>query len=180
VKRAALLALAALLASCSSETTESCPAGVVATLAFSGELTAGAGLSPGLDPDPAMTDCDAAKLGFPSVENRADLAFRGTLATDGTGASGALCRAGAPILFGTRAGPRWTVEEATDGAVLGACGPTCAARSRVVIAGDLAPDPTPVFTGALVEQLTPAAGNCGGCVLPCAARYQLTGAEEAP
>ena len=91
-------------------------------------------------------------------------------------------RADGPILFGTHAGVRWRVEEGADGAVLGGCGPTCAARSHVVITGDVTPnttDPT-AFTGALVEQLFFADGACGPCVLPCAARYALDATLEAP
>lgn len=178
----ALAVLAALLvAACSQEAAQSCPGEPVASFAFSGAFSGGA-LAAGLDPDPALTDCDPA-VGFPrGGPTKPALSFRGTLSADATGSGGALCRADGPILFGTHAGVRWRVEEGADGAVLGGCGPTCAARSHVVITGDVTPnttDPT-AFTGALVEQLFFADGACGPCVLPCAARYALDATLEAP
>jgi hypothetical protein len=173
VPRALAAALALLLASCTEESEEACPGEVVSQLAFAGASVAAGQLGEGLDPEPALTDCSAA-MAFPPT-----LAFGASLAVDGTGSAGALCRGDGAVLFGTRIGDRWVVEESSDGAVLGGCDPTCAARSRVVVAGDLDPGRTS-FSGALVEQLTAAGGSCGACVLPCAARYALTGAAEAP
>jgi hypothetical protein len=182
VPRASLIVLLAFLASCTSDAEQSCPGAVVATLGFTAAPKAAGELEPGMDPEPALTDCGPA-IGFPvdADGHRAALPpFRGSLAGDAAGPGGALCRSSGRILFGTRAGTRWVVEDSTDGAVLGGCGPTCAARSRVVIAGDLTLEPAPSFRGALVEQLTPTGGTCGACVLPCAARYQLTGTPEGP
>jgi len=172
----AVLAATLLATACSPEAAQSCPGERVASFTFDAEL-ATSGLAPGLDPDPLLTDCDPA-VGFPDSL----VPFRGTLSADATGSGGALCRGVGPVLFGTHAGVRWRVEDEADGAVLGGCGPTCAARSHVVITGDVVPnttDPT-AFTGALVEQLTFADGACGPCFLPCAARYALHGSVEAP
>lgn len=166
MKRAALLPLLILLAACAPEPTASCPGEPVGIFAFTA----------GLDPDPALTDC-AAAMKFPP-----SLSFRGTLSADPTGPAAALCRSDGPVLFGTRSGTRWEIVNEADGAVLGGCSPTCAAHSRVVITGDVVPDasaPTG-FTGVLVEELTVTDGACGACVLPCAARYALTGTAEAP
>ncbi len=168
--------LAALLVTaCSPEAAPSCPGERVASFVFDADFPT-SGLAPGLDPDPALTDCDPA-VGFPSA-----LQFRGTLSADATGSGGALCRSAGPILFGTQDGVRWQVEDSADGAVLGGCGPTCAASSHVFIRGDVFPDTTApaTFAGALVEQLTFDDGACGPCVLPCAKRYALDGTVEAP
>jgi len=172
----AVLAATLLATACSPEAAQSCPGERVASFAFDGDF-ATSGLAPGLDPDPALTDCDPA-VGFPSPLKQ----FRGTLSADATGSGGALCRADGPVLFGTHAGVRWQVEDSADGAVLGGCGATCAASSHVFIWGDVVPDTTDptAFTGALVEQLTFADGACGPCALPCAARYALHGSVEAP
>jgi hypothetical protein len=142
----------------------------VGVFRFQGALVADA---PGLDPEPSLTTCSF-DPGFPT-----SVGFSGTLAGDVDGSAAALCRDG-PVMFGTHSGARWTVEISTDGAVLGSCGPTCGARSRTIVAGDVGPDPSAptTFQGALVEQLTPSAGDCGGCVLPCAARYALTGTTQ--
>ncbi len=177
----AVLAATLLATACSPEAAPSCPGDPVASFAFDGDF-ATSGLAPGLDPDPLLTDCDPA-IGFPrGSPTAAALSFRGTLSADATGSGGALCRSAGPILFGTHDGVRWQVEDSADGAVLGGCGPTCAARSRVVITGDVAPDTTApaTFAGALVEQLTFVDGACGPCILPCAARYALKGTVEAP
>jgi hypothetical protein len=141
----------------------------VGAFSFAGALATE--VAAGLDPDPDLTTCSW-DPGFPS-----SVSFPGTLAGDLDGAAAALCRDG-PAYFGTHAGARWTVEAISEGAVLGSCGPTCAARARTVVTGDLLPDPSAPteFRGALVEQLTSSAGDCGGCFLPCAARYELTGA----
>jgi hypothetical protein len=174
VNRSALLLLAVV--SCASEATTTCPGEPVARFAF--EATAATTATPlpaGLDPDPAVTDC-AAALGFSDTLTT----FAATLSHDPDGSAGALCRTGGRVLYGTRTATRWDVEAASDGAVLGACSPTCVARSRTVIVGDVSPDadaPTS-FGGALIEQLSPRA-DCGSCALPCAKRYVLTGAPEA-
>jgi hypothetical protein len=74
------------------------------------------------------------------------------------------------------------VEASSPGAVLEACGPTCAATSRLVIVGDVLPDleSPQEFRGGLVEQLSASEGSCDACVLPCAARYALTGTVQRP
>jgi hypothetical protein len=132
-------------------------------------------LPPTLDPNPDLTTCVALDPVFPTTVD-----FVGTLAADPDGSAAALCRDG-PVFFGTREGSRWKVDIESDGAVLGSCGPTCVARSRTFVWGDVSFDPTgpTSFDGALVEQLTRSAGDCGAC-LPCAARYTLTGTVMEP
>ncbi len=178
MKRAALLPLLVLLAACAPEPTASCPGERVGSFAFSGTKREAGMLAAGLDPDPALTDC-AAAVGFPDPSL---LPFTGTLSADATGPAVALCRSDGPVLFGTRIGTRWKIVNEADGAVLGGCGPTCAAHSGVVITGDVVPDASAPaeFSGALVEELTVMDGACGACVLPCAARYALTGTVEVP
>lgn len=177
MKRAALLPLLVLLAACAAEPTASCPGERVGSFAFSGTKTEAGTLAAGLDPDPALTDC-AAAVGFPDPSLPP---FTGTLSADATGPAAALCRSDGPVLFGTRSGTRWEIVNEADGAVLGGCGPTCAAHSRMVIRGDFPDASAPAeFSGALVEELTVMDGACGACVLPCAARYALTGTAEAP
>jgi hypothetical protein len=177
VTRAALLALASLVAGCTTDDPASCPGGPVGRFSFiATRVAAGEPLAPGVDPDPALPDCSSA-MGFPPV-----LTFSGELSSDATGGAGLLCRANGATLFGTRSGTRWVVEDRSDGAVLGGCDPTCAARSRVVFSGDVQPDvvsPTG-FDGALVEQLAATSGTCGACVLPCATRYTLDGTVVTP
>jgi hypothetical protein len=169
--RTAALALAVLLASCTSEEEPSCPGTPLARLAFGGALASGP-LEAGLDPQPDLTTCSF-DPGFPG-----SIAFTAALAADPEGTAAALCASS--IYFGTRAGARWRVESTSDGAVLGACGPTCLARSRTILTGDVGPDPSaPVeFRGGLVEQLTPIT-ECGECTIPCAARYTLVAAPGA-
>jgi hypothetical protein len=172
-RAAVLVALAVVLSSCTEETEQSCPGEVVEAFAFTGTPRIAGELGT-LDPVPALTDC-APALGFP-----ASLAFGASLAADAGASAGALCRNDGAVLFGTRTGDHWTLEETTEGAVLGGCDPTCAARSRVVISGDVVPGTPAAFAGALVEQLTATGGVCGACVLPCAARYALSGVPETP
>jgi hypothetical protein len=174
LSHAAALALAA--AACTADPPPTCPGEKVAAFEFAGARTTAADpLLAGLDPVSGVTDCGT-PLAYPAA-----VSFSGTLSA-GTGSTGALCRVSGPILHGSRSGDRWTVEESTDGAVLAACGPTCGATLRVVVEGDVVLDPGGVptaFEGALVEVLTPSAGDCGGCALPCAGRYALTGTPEA-
>jgi hypothetical protein len=170
VQRALVISVAVLLASCTEEEAQVCPGEVVARFDFSGDGRTAGELEAGLDPDPALTDCSAA-VGFPTP--RPPLRpFGGALAAEPGSAAGAMCRADGLVLFGTRDGTRWVVETSTDGAVLPDCGVVCAARSRVVISGDVAGTR---FEGALVEQLSATAGDCSACALPCAARYSVVG-----
>jgi hypothetical protein len=164
--RAALL-LAAALAACTSESDPSCPGTPLGQFAFVGGLATE--VEGGLDPDPALTSC-AFDPAYPTT-----IRFAATLAHDPGGSAAALCREGT-VFFGTRTGESWRVELSSGGAVLGACGATCVARARTVVAGVAGPDPAaPVeFQGALVEQLTQDGGDCGAC-LPCAGRYTLAG-----
>jgi hypothetical protein len=80
---------------------------------------------------------------------------------------------------GQRAGDSYLLETSTDGAVLGdECAPTCSAKLRLVVAGDvLRVDGEAVsFAGVLVEVLSAVDGSaCGTCTPPCAARYAITG-----
>jgi hypothetical protein len=175
--RRALFLLATLLASCSSEAAPSCPGTPIGQFTF--EAAYATTLAAGLDPMPVPTTCSFDPA-FPTT-----IVFSGTLTVSGTvtgdpeGSSAALCRNG-PVMFGKHTGPRLSVEITSDGAVLGSCGLTCAARSRTIIEGDVGPDPEAptTFKGALVEQLTESSGDCTRCVLPCAARYELTGTTQ--
>jgi hypothetical protein len=178
VRLGALLAAAALAVACSTETPQSCPGEAVAEFTFGGAATTAAALAE-LDPDPALTDCPAA-LGFPPVLR----SFGGTLAADdasSASSAGALCRSRGPHLFGTRTGRRFRVETSSAGAVLAACGPTCATTLQIVISGDVLPElaAPQEFRGALVERLS-AGDGCDACTLPCAARYALTGTVGPP
>jgi hypothetical protein len=179
VARPAPLLLLLAVASCDSPATPACPGEAVARFAFDGEeATSTTPLAAGLDPEPALTDCP------PELEFPAAVRLVGTLSADPAGSAGALCRSTGAIMYGTRTGPRWEVETASDGAVLARCGLTCVARSRTVVAGDVLPDPgAPTsFQGALVEQLSVPRTDvdCHLCALPCAKRYVLTGAAETP
>lgn len=171
---AAALALA-VLAGCPSRPDPICPGAPLADLAFSGALVAaGTPALAGLDPVPDLPDC-AAAAGFPAA-----LSFAGTLTSEPSGA-GALCRPSGEVMGGSRSADRWTVFVDTTGAVLGDCAPTCAARSRTLVIGDVTPSAAVAsgFNGALVEHLLPDTGDCGPCTLPCAARYALSGVRVA-
>lgn len=168
------LPLLLLLAACNAAPSGACPGDAVAAFDFTGTQARAGDLGAGLDPVPAVSDCPQA-VGFPAA-----IGFSGTLTA--IGASGAaLCRQGATNLTGTRADSRWTVRSESSGAVLGGCGATCTAGSRVTVTGDLTPDATAPtgFSGAVVEELSFDAGDCGSCALPCAGRYVLT-RKEAP
>jgi hypothetical protein len=174
VIRSALLLLV-VLASCTSEAAPPiCPGEEVARLSFE-YVPATAALAAGLDPYGNVTDCPSTLV---APEPRR---FAATLSADPAGEAGAVCRSTGAIMYGTRNGTRWEVEAGTDGAVLGTCGPTCAARSDTSVRGDVAPEPdAPTsFTGALVERFSRTDGACGSCPLPCAVRYDLTGSAEA-
>jgi hypothetical protein len=183
VSRAApvLAALLAALAACNASPSHTCPYSAVVALQFTGSRAAAGALAPGLDPSPAFADCPLPgtldPIGFPST-----VAFAGTLAANEGDPRAALCRTGATNLGGSRADARWTVHVDAPGAMLGNCGATCAAISRVTVTGDVTPSaaaPTG-FSGALVETLEYDAGDCGTCALPCAGRYALTGVKGAP
>ncbi len=166
------LAALATLAAC-DEGGADCPGDEAAELAFSGtRVPSGDPSLTGLDPDPSLPDCEAA-VGHPDLLP----SFPGTISFGPSAQAVTLCRAGARPMFGLRSGDRIDVETATDGAVLRDCG-GCPARLRLVAAGDLLPGgaaPPAGFDGALVEILSSADGPCGACVLPCAARYAITG-----
>lgn len=178
--RAVLLCGLALAVACSTETSPPCPGAVVGVFTFGPATLATTALPPRLDPEPLPSDCPSA-LRFPATIPP----FRATLAAArSTGAEGgaALCRADGAHLLGRHAGPRVEVATSSGGAVLGACGSTCAATSRLVIWGEVRPDlETPQeFQGALVEVLSASDGSCDLCALPCAARYVLAGTAEPP
>jgi hypothetical protein len=183
VTRAApvLAALLAALAACSASPSSTCPFGPVVALELTGTRSAAGGLAAGLDPAPAVSDCPLPgtldPIGFPTT-----IAFSGTLAANEGDVRAALCRTGATNLVGSRADARWSVHSDSPGAMLGGCGATCSAVSRVTVVGDLTPGATAPtgFSGALVEELDYDAGDCGSCALPCAGRYTLTGVKGGP
>jgi hypothetical protein len=82
-------------------------------------------------------------------------------------------------LTGTRTGDHIEVSATTEGALLGGCAATCAATLTVTVEGELVPPATPDaplrFEGTLIEQLDSTGADCGQCVLPCKATYDLTG-----
>jgi hypothetical protein len=144
----------------------------VGQFAFAGARAPGP-LEAGLDPEPDLTTCSF-DPGFPS-----SVAFSAILARDPAGTGAALC--GGSVYFGSRDGTFWSVQGASSGAVLAACSPTCVARSQTTVRGDLLSETAAAeFRGGLVETLSPSAGDCAGCVLPCAGRYELTGTRETP
>jgi hypothetical protein len=169
-----LAALAAiLLAACGSGAGSTCPGAPVAVLRFVGQhvVLGDPSLTPDLDPDTTVPDCEAA-LAYPDVLP----GFVATLSADARTRVAALCRPEDVVLLGQRSGDRLTVETRTDGAVLGGCAPNCSAEIRVVVTGDLlSTDGATTFRGSLVEITAQAGGSCGTCALPCAARYSLTG-----
>jgi hypothetical protein len=181
-KRLVVVALVALVAAgaCTSDSAEECPGEAVATLAFTGVRVSQGALDPALEPDPAAPDCEAG-LGYP-----AELApFTGAVSTDPASGTAALCRTGegAQPLYGTLASGRLAVETATDGAVLGSpCAEGCVATLALALRGSFSgTGPELRFDGAVVERLAVRAGAaCGGCALPCAARYAVTGLPVPP
>lgn len=169
------------LAGCSDPPAQDCPGAPVAQLHFQGlRLFQGDAALDGLDPVPATPDCttsDSDPLPFPSTLPP----FDGLLAADPSTQIAALCRQRGFVLFGQRSGTRYTVENTTDGAVLGSCSETCTAALRLVVIGDVIAEGAapPTFSGVLIEVMTKVgAGDCGACPLAdgCAARYGLTGA----
>lgn len=166
---ASLLACAAL-AGCTAADAR-CPGEAVAALALTGVRE--------LAPDPEVATCGAA-VGY---DDRS-IALAGTL-SDATGSDGAaFCpdREHAATLFGARDALTYDVSVELPGAVLGGCGPACAATLAVTLRGTLVPgtgaEPG-AFTGTYEERLEAASGACGACALPCVARYQVSG-EAAP
>jgi hypothetical protein len=174
--RLAALAAIAALAACSDADTRTCPGEDVATFAFSGPRVAREALDPALDPDPAAPDCGT-DVAYPD----ALVPFTATISTDPASGTAALCRGGrAQQLYGTLSAGRLDVSIATDGAVLGdPCPAGCVAVMTLTIRGTLSGAGAATrLDGAVVERLAVREGaDCGGCALPCAARY---GAEGLP
>jgi hypothetical protein len=192
---AAVVALLALFASaaCTSDSAEVCPGVPVATLAFTGarvftpaRLGGPGPLDPALDPDPTLPDCDDGEGGLGHSDPLAP--FSGSVSNDPATGTAALCRAAdrAQPLYGTLLAGRLAVETATEGAVLGgSCGAGCVATLALSIRGTFSGTaPSLRLDGAAVERLGVRAGaTCGpapGCLLPCAARYAVTGLPAAP
>jgi hypothetical protein len=176
VPRRRALALAVVLACTGEDRPASCPGEPVAIFRFEGTLVgAGDAAIAGLEPPSTSGTPDCPAAWFP-----AQLAgFEGTLAADPASPAAALCRTPGTVLYGPRTGDRFALETTTDGAVLGEqCAPTCSARLRLLVVGDVlrAGGEAVSFAGVLVEVMSAAAGgDCGACTLPCAARYALVG-----
>jgi hypothetical protein len=172
-----LLAAAVLLATACDrdrDLAEACPGDTIAALAFTGARD----LAPAPDPvDGVVAPACEPALGFDE-----EIAFTAILSGDARTGSAAACpgRERADVFYGSRAGTAIVVSTSlTDGAVLGACGPSCAARADMFLTGtlDTAAGPATAFSGTWVERLWPlAGGECGGCTLPCDARYDVRGA----
>ncbi len=190
MSRSALLALTAGLATlaCTSDEPGACPGTPVATFRFEGALVAAVPDDPD-DPAEGLLDCtpDPLDPAAPIRYREALPPFDATLSSDPAGPTAALCRSNGVVLSGERTGPSsYSVETSSDGAVL--CSSTCSATLRLVVAGDVVPDPgggAATFEGILVEVLTEARGACDACLplVPdadpperaCAARYALSG-----
>jgi hypothetical protein len=176
---ALLLALLPPLAACSGDSsTSTCPGERVASFRFTGTRVAGGDPTfAALDPTPAAPDCTP-PVGYPPVGEPLP-AFDALLTHDPVTAAAALCKPGGIVLYGERSGANYAVETGTTGAVLGACAETCTAGMRLVVAGKVATsadgEPT-TFDGWLFETMSALDGSlCGGCTLPCEARYRVTG-----
>jgi hypothetical protein len=187
-RAAAAAILLTVLGGCVRDAEETCPGEALGTLSFSGTLAsrpsrpgdpppdaaAPPPLDAAVDPAPDLPDCEAV-LKYPATLEP----LTATLSTSSATGAAALCTtaARAQPLFGSLAGGALLVETRTGGAVLGDCAPECVAEMTLSIRGTVGSSEGVVtsFDGALVEALVPAAGSsCGGCVLPCAARYRLT------
>lgn len=194
--RRAALALAAAVAAlgCTGAEPSPCPGAAVGTFRFKARLVGrdDPRWSPALDPVPSYLDCTPDPLD-PDAPIRYPIAlapFDGTLAADGATGAAALCRPNGVVLEGERTGASsYAVEASAESAVL--CDAACAAALRVIVAGDVVPDPgggAASFSGVLVEVLAGARGTCDACLpaVPatspperaCAARYVLSGAAQ--
>jgi hypothetical protein len=106
--------------------------------------------------------------------------FEARLTTEPAAAGGspaALCPGGrAATYYGSRAEDgTYTLEASSGLAVLDRCGPNCAVSATESVTGAVAGEgATATFSGTLVERFEYLAGQCGACVLPCAATYTLT------
>lgn len=146
----------------------------MARLAFAGARVAGGVLDPSLDPDPSAPDCEA------GIPYPAELTpFTATVSTAPETGTAALCPSAdrAQPLYGTLVAGRLEVEAETDGAVLGSpCAAGCVATMSLSVRGLISgAGETLRLDGAVVERLAPREGSaCGGCTLPCAARYAVT------
>lgn len=165
-----LAALLAALAACQSAGTAPCPGAAVGTFALTGTRT--------LEPDPLTPGVPAcgSDAGYGAALDT--IAFTGTIAFDDGAAWFCTGRRHASQLVGARSGAEVEVETTTTGAVLSACGASCAARVTAILRGTLgtAADGTPTFTGTWIERLAADAGaTCGTCTLPCDGRYDVTG-----
>lgn len=175
----AALALAPLaLAACSDDGASACPGVEVATLVFAGTLTDA--LDPALDPAPSTPGCVPEQIPY----DDALAPFTATVSTDPDAGTAAFCRAGgrAQPLFGTLEAGFLDVSTATEGAVLGApCPASCIAVMTLSVRGAISGAGAAArFDGAIVELLSLRPGaDCGGCLLPCAARYAATGLPPA-
>jgi hypothetical protein len=156
------LAGSALLAGCTPQATASCPGRLVAALAMTGTLDAGA------------TGCAAPPAAGWSVPG--SLSFDADFDWDDATGRLAYCAGGshAAVLYGTRSGDHLRAEVTVQGAALSACSRSCAPLMTLVVEGDLASG-TPAFTGTLTESFQGAGGDCSPCVLPCTSTYALTG-----
>jgi len=194
--RPAALALAAALgalagSACGTAEAPACPGTAIATFRFAGALVhKDDPVLAGLDPAPEATDCEPAGVANPPIDYPDPLPeFDATLSADPATPAAALCRPNGVVLFGERTGPSsFSMETGSDAVVLGACSPSCVANLRLVVKGDLVPDPgggPDTFHGILVEVLHRASGECGACLpaIPgpdpvehaCAGRYELWG-----
>jgi hypothetical protein len=158
--RALALAATGLLAACSKASQEPCPGQPVGTFRFT------------------VTDLGTPRpycAAVPAEGTTVVGAFSGTLSQDAGLGTVALCldSSKASPYYGRVEDGVFTLTASSGLAVLGVCGENCATSSVLTIEGSL--DGGGTFAGTLTEAFEFSSGDCGTCVLPCAAVYGLTG-----
>lgn len=167
--RRSLLAALLLAAACSRGTEDACPGEPVGSFLLQVSVPEGAEPS-ACAAEPPPSD--------PPTRVVATFAARLNAEPSAAGSSpAALCPGGrAATYFGTRAPDgTYTLEASSGLAVLERCGSNCSASASQRLTGSVAGEgASATFTGTLEERFDYLAGDCGACVLPCAATYAVT------
>ena len=164
-----LLALLVLAAACSGGREDACPGEPVGKFVL--EVSA---------PEGAAPSACAAEPPVAEPPTLVVARFEARLTTEPAAAGSspaALCPGGrAATYYGSRAEDgTYTLEASSGLAVLDRCGPNCAVSVTEHVTGAVAGEGAgATFSGTLVERFEYLAGQCGACVLPCAAAYALT------
>ena len=165
MRRGLPAALALALAACTSGDAASCPGEPVGTWLFTVTGT--------FYPDgvPALF-CEKPAQDASQVVG----AFRGTLSSDPSLGTAALCIQGAGDLgqpyFGRVEAGVYTLNAVAGLAVLTRCGTNCSASAALRIQGEVT---AAGFEGTLTETFTAPQGDCGACAFPCEKTYGLEG-----